>query len=95
VVEIFIVVESAAAAMLAPFVFMQAIRHAGHVVSQLHREAGVESERRRRAVMRIGARLDALGPEPMNHQGPLAAGRAFRQARMAIGTERGVHGQRH
>ena len=52
--------------------------HAGHEIRELLLEPGVELQRRRRAIVRIGARLEPLGPQAVDHQRPLAAPRGIR-----------------
>ena len=78
--------------MLAPFVLVQAVGHAGHELRELLLEHGVELQARRRAIVRIGARLEVLGPQAVDHQRPLAARTALGLALVTIGAEGGMHG---
>jgi hypothetical protein len=56
--EIIVVVEAAAAAVLAPLVLVQLIRHARHEIAELLFQHGIEREPGRRAIMRVGARFE-------------------------------------
>jgi hypothetical protein len=85
--EIFIIVEAAAASMFTPLVLMEPVSHPRHEIRELERERGIERERRRRAVMRIGSRFIAFGPEAMDHQRSLDRGPALGLARMSVGAE--------
>jgi hypothetical protein len=92
--EVHIVVEPAAAAVLAPLVFVQVRLHSGHVFLEFVGERGREIEARSAAVVRVRAGGELFGPQAVDRQRTRLPDGALGLVPVPIRAEGGVPGQR-